>query len=215
MPRRSSDFAAGPCPTREDAEDATVEISHEAARKTRAVRSGRPFSRAGSAVRRANHCWDMLRRAPQVASDLETGDDAWPRCRSSSLPTWGSFHGSSRSRPPGKLRAALAQRCSRERAWFLTLRYYADFNYDEIAEALRLLPRSGGRHALRYAPSTAPRDREPQPAAPHPTTGERRWRFTSMRPNACCGISMVRPRQLARRRALRSYCRLRRLPGTA
>ena len=54
----------------------------------------------------------------------------------------------------------------------LTLRYYADFNYDEIAEALSL-PREAVGVALLRARHQLRRVLELQPAAPHPTTGER------------------------------------------
>jgi RNA polymerase sigma factor (sigma-70 family) len=68
------------------------------------------------------------------------------------------------------LRAALAQLPPRARM-VLTLRYYADFNYDEIAETLRLRRDAVGitllraRHQLRRILT--------QPAAPHSTTGDR------------------------------------------
>ena len=105
MPRRSSGFAAGPCRRSEDAEDATVEIFMKVREKLGQYDPERPFSSWLYKVA-ANHCWDMLRRR-HTRQDLET-ERRGERCRSN-LPTPGSSRDSSRSRPTGELRAALAQ----------------------------------------------------------------------------------------------------------
>jgi RNA polymerase sigma-70 factor (ECF subfamily) len=70
----------------------------------------------------------------------------------------------------GGLRAGLAQLPPRARM-VLTLRYFADFNYDEIAEALSL-PRAAVGVALLRARQQLRRVLT-QPAAPHFTAGER------------------------------------------
>jgi RNA polymerase sigma-70 factor (ECF subfamily) len=159
-------FCRRALPTREDAEDATVEIFMKLREKLGQYDPGRPFSSWLYKVA-ANHCWDTLRRR-HTRQELETGDVATLPLKSSDP---GQLSRLIEEQTAGKLRAALAQLPPRARM-VLTLRYYADFNYDEIAEALRLSREAVGvtllraRHQLR-------RVLEPQPAAPHLTTGER------------------------------------------
>ena len=161
-------FCRRALPTREDAEDATVEIFMKLREKLGQYDPERPFSSWLYKVA-ANHCWDTLRRR-HTRQDLETGTDALEN-----LPLESSDPGQlSRlieEQTAGNLRAALAQLSLRARM-VLTLRYYADFNYDEIAEALRL-PREAVGVALLRARHQLRRVLEPRPAAPHSTTGER------------------------------------------
>jgi len=158
-------FCRRAMPTHEDAEDATVEIFMKLREKLGQYDPARPFSSWLYKVA-ANHCWDMLRRR-HTRQDLETGDVE-------SLPLASSDPGQLarliEEQSAGGLRAALAQLPPRARM-VLTLRYYADFNYDEIADALRLRRDAVGvallraRHQLRHILT--------QPAAPHPATGDR------------------------------------------
>ena len=152
-------------PTREDAEDATAEIFMKLREKLGQYDPERPFSSWLYKVA-ANHCWDMLRRR-HTRQDLET-DDVENLPLESSDP--GQVSRLIEEQTAGGLRAALAQLPPRARM-VLTLRYYADFNYDEIAEALSLRRDAVGvtllraRHQLRRVLTP--------PAAPHSTTGDR------------------------------------------
>jgi RNA polymerase sigma-70 factor, ECF subfamily len=157
-------FCRRALPTHEDAEDATVEIFMKLRQKLGQYDSGRPFSSWLYKVA-ANHCWDTLRRR-HTRQDLETGDVEDLPIASSDP---GQLSRLIEEQNTGGLRAALAQLPPRARM-VLTLRYYSDFNYDEIAEALKL-PRAAvgvallrARHQLRRILT--------QPAAPHLTTGE-------------------------------------------
>jgi RNA polymerase sigma factor (sigma-70 family) len=151
--------------THEDAEDATVEIFMKLREKLGQYDPARPFSIWLYKVA-ANHCWDMLRRR-HTRQDLET-DDVENLPIASSDP--GQLSQLIEAQDAGGLRAALAQLPPRARM-VLTLRYYADLSYDEIAEALRLRRDAVGvallraRHQLRRILT--------QPAAPHTTTGDR------------------------------------------
>ncbi len=158
-------FCRRALPTREDAEDATVEIFMKLREKLGQYDPGRPFSSWLYKVA-ANHCWDLLRRR-HTRQDLETGDVATLPLESSDP---GQLSRLIEEQTAGKLRAALAQLPPRARM-VLTLRYYADFNYDEIAEALRL-PREAVGVTLLRARHQLRRVLETQPAAAHPTTGE-------------------------------------------
>jgi len=159
-------FCRRALPTHEDAEDTTIEIFMKLREKLGQYDPERSFSSWLYKVA-ANHCWDMLRRR-HSRQDLETEDDV------ENLPLESSDSGQlSRlieEQSASGLRAALAQLPPRARL-VLTLRYYADFNYDEIAEALRLRRDAVGvtllraRHQLRRILT--------QPPAPHPTTGDR------------------------------------------
>jgi RNA polymerase sigma-70 factor (ECF subfamily) len=118
--------------TREDAEDATVEIFMKLREKLGQYDPERPFSSWLYKVA-ANHCWDTLRRR-HTRQDLETnGVENLPLA--SCEP--GQLSRLIEEQSAGGLRAALTQLPPRARM-VLTLRYYADFNYDEIAEALTL-----------------------------------------------------------------------------
>src|SRR5271170_6406944 len=64
-------FCRRAMPTREDAEDATMDIFIKVRQKLSQYDSTRPFSAWLYAVA-ANHCWDLLRRR-KVRQDRETG----------------------------------------------------------------------------------------------------------------------------------------------
>jgi RNA polymerase sigma-70 factor, ECF subfamily len=158
-------FCRRALPSREDAEDATVEIFMKLREKLGQYDPERPFSSWLYKVA-ANHCWDTLRRR-HTRQDLETSDVATLPLESCDP---GQLSRLIEEQTAGKLRAALAQLPPRARM-VLTLRYYADFNYDEIAEAVHL-PREAVGVALLRARHQLRRVLEMQPAAPQPTTGE-------------------------------------------
>jgi len=65
-------FCRRALPTREDAEDATMEIFMKIRDKLNQYDASRPFSAWLYRVA-ANHCWDMLRRR-KIRQDKETDD---------------------------------------------------------------------------------------------------------------------------------------------
>jgi len=65
-------FCRRAMPTREDAEDATMDIFIKVRQKLSQYDSSRPFS-AWLYTVAANHCWDLLRRR-KIRQDLETGE---------------------------------------------------------------------------------------------------------------------------------------------
>ncbi|HEV2287923.1 MAG TPA: sigma-70 family RNA polymerase sigma factor [Candidatus Acidoferrales bacterium] len=123
-------FCRRAMPSREDAEDATSEVFIKVRSKLDQYDASRPFTAWLYRVA-ANHCWDMLRRR-RVRQDLETGDVE-------SMPL--------EHPDPGQLEQLLAEK-SREEVrkaldilpdrtrMALTLRYFSDMSYDEIAETL-------------------------------------------------------------------------------
>ena len=117
-------------PSREDAEDATSEVFLKVRNKLDQYDPSRPFNAWLYRVA-ANECWDLLRRR-RVRQDLEIGDIE-------SMPLEHSDPGqlerliSEKSRED--VRKALEQLPGRARM-ALTLRYYSEMNYDEIAETL-------------------------------------------------------------------------------
>ena len=123
-------FCRRAMPSREDAEDATSEVFIKVRGKLEQYDASRPFNAWLYRVA-ANHCWDMLRRR-RVRQDLETGDVE-------SMPL--------EHPDPGQLEQLLVQK-SREEVrkaldvlpdrtrMALTLRYFSDMSYDEIAETL-------------------------------------------------------------------------------
>lgn len=123
-------FCRRAMPSREDAEDATSEVFLKVRSKLDQYDSSRPFNAWLYRVA-ANQCWDLLRRR-RVRQDLETGDIE-------SMPLEHADPGqlerliSEKSRED--VRKALEQLPSRARM-ALTLRYYSEMNYDEIAETL-------------------------------------------------------------------------------
>jgi RNA polymerase sigma-70 factor (ECF subfamily) len=117
-------------PTREDAEDATTEIFMKVRDKIGQYDASRPFTAWLYKVA-ANHCWDTLRRR-RVRQDLETGDiETLPL----EHPDPSQLEKIVIERSNQDMRGALAQLPPRARM-ALTLRYYAEMSYDEIAESL-------------------------------------------------------------------------------
>jgi RNA polymerase sigma factor (sigma-70 family) len=144
-------FCRRAMPSREDAEDATSEVFLKVRSKLDQYDASRPFNAWLYRVA-ANHCWDLLRRR-RVRQDLETGEiETLPL----EHPDPGQLEQLITKKTREDVRSALEQLPSRARM-ALTLRYYSDMSYDEIAETLGvrrgfvgvLLLRA--RHQLRQA----------------------------------------------------------------
>jgi RNA polymerase sigma-70 factor, ECF subfamily len=123
-------FCRRALPTREDAEDATMEIFVKLREKIGQYDPGRPFQAWLYKVA-ANHCWDLLRRR-RIRQDLETeGVEEMPleHPDPSQLEKLLSEHTSQ------EVRNALHKLPARSRM-ALVLRYYSDMTYDEIADSL-------------------------------------------------------------------------------
>jgi RNA polymerase sigma-70 factor (ECF subfamily) len=117
-------------PTREDAEDATMEIFLKLRDKLNQYEPDRPFSAWLYRVA-ANHCWDQLRRR-KLRQDRETDDvDEVPLQH----PDPGQLEQLLTERSGEEVRQALRTLPARARM-ALVLRYYADMDYNEIADAL-------------------------------------------------------------------------------
>ncbi len=117
-------------PSREDAEDATMEIFLKVREKLNQYDPSRPFS-AWLYKMATNHCWDLLRRR-RVRQDLETGEvENLPL----EHPDPSQLERLVDERTSQEVRAALVTLPARSRM-ALVLRYYSDMSYDEIAEAL-------------------------------------------------------------------------------
>jgi len=138
-------------PTREDAEDAAMDIMVKLRGKLGQYDPSRPFTAWLYRVA-ANHCWDLLRRR-KVRQDLETEDVAEVPLEH---PDPGQLDQMISQQSGQQVRTALERLPNRARL-ALVLRYYADMNYDEIAEALGVRRAFVGvvllraRHALREA----------------------------------------------------------------
>jgi len=116
--------------TREDAEDATMDIFIKVRQKLSQFDSSRPFS-AWLYTVAANHCWDLLRRR-KGRQDLETGEiENMPL----EHPDPGQLEQLIEKSSSQEVRRALDQLPSRARM-ALVLRYYADMSYDDVAETL-------------------------------------------------------------------------------
>jgi RNA polymerase sigma-70 factor (ECF subfamily) len=116
--------------TREDAEDATMEIFVKVRERLGQYDESRPF-RAWLYAVAANHCWDTLRRR-RVRQDLESGEvENLPL----EHPDPGQLEQLLSERTRQQVRAALEELPARARL-ALVLRYYAEMSYDEIAETL-------------------------------------------------------------------------------
>ena len=144
-------FCRRALPTREDAEDATTEIFVKVRQKLGMYDASRPFTAWLYKVA-SNHCWDTLRRR-RIRQDLETGEvETMPleHPEPSQLERLQIEHTSK------EVRAALAKLPDRARM-ALVLRYFAEMNYDEIAETLGVRRAFVGvlllraRHSLREA----------------------------------------------------------------
>ncbi|HYL61103.1 MAG TPA: sigma-70 family RNA polymerase sigma factor [Candidatus Methylomirabilis sp.] len=123
-------FCRRALPTREDAEDATMEIFMKLREKLSQYDETRSFSAWLYRVA-ANHCWDILRRR-KVRQDKETGDvDEMPL----EHPDPNQLDRLIEQRTSEEVRQALDKLGPRARM-ALVLRYYSDMSYDEIADAL-------------------------------------------------------------------------------
>lgn len=119
-------------PTREDAEDATMDIFLKIKGRLGQYDTARPFSAWLYKVA-SNHCWDLLRRR-HIRQDLETGEvETLPLKH----PDPGQLDQLLTAQNSKRVRDALHQLPARARM-VLVLRYYADLSYDEIADALGL-----------------------------------------------------------------------------
>jgi RNA polymerase sigma-70 factor (ECF subfamily) len=136
-------FCRRALPTREDAEDATMEIFVKVREKLGQYDSQRPFGAWLYKVA-ANHCWDTLRRR-RVRQDRETADvDELPIASADP----GQLAQVVEQQTSAEVRAALDDLPPRARV-VLVLRYYADMSYEEIAAVLHLDPERIGVVLLR------------------------------------------------------------------
>jgi RNA polymerase sigma factor (sigma-70 family) len=144
-------FCRRAMPTREDAEDATMEIFMKLQDKLSQYDQGRSFTAWLYRVA-ANHCWDMLRRR-KVRQGKETEDvDEMPL----EAPEPNQLEKLIEERTSEEVRKALDKLGVRARM-ALVMRYYSDMSYDEIADALGVRRAFVGvvllraRHELRQA----------------------------------------------------------------
>ena len=144
-------FCRRALPTREDAEDATMEIFMKIRDKLNQYDATRPFTAWLYRVA-ANHCWDMLRRR-KIRQDKETDDlETVPLAH----PDPSQLDQLIERRTSEEVRQALDKLGARARM-ALVLRYYSDMSYDEIADALGVRRAFVGvvllraRHELRSA----------------------------------------------------------------
>jgi RNA polymerase sigma-70 factor (ECF subfamily) len=114
-------------PTTEDAEDATTEIFMKAQLKLNHYDPGRPFKPWIYRVA-ANHCWDVLRsrRGRQHVDDGEIDVKSQTPDPLETLLSQETYD---------EVRGALAQLDDRGRL-AVSLRYFAELSYEEIAEIL-------------------------------------------------------------------------------
>jgi RNA polymerase sigma-70 factor (ECF subfamily) len=138
-------------PTREDAEDATMEIFMKLKGKLGQYDMTRSFTAWLYKVA-ANHCWDSLRRR-KIRQDKETDDlENVPL----EHPDPSQLEQLIEQRTSEEVRKALEKLGARARM-ALVMRYYSDMSYDEIADALGVRRAFVGvvllraRHELRQA----------------------------------------------------------------
>jgi len=144
-------FCRRAMPTREDAEDATMEIFMKLRDKLIQYDQNRSFSAWLYRVA-ANHCWDMLRRRKaRHDKDTENIDDL-----PLEAPEPNQLEKLIEERTSEEVRKALDKLGARARM-ALVMRYYSDMSYDEIADALGVRRPFVGvvllraRHELRQA----------------------------------------------------------------
>ena len=144
-------FCRRALPTREDAEDATMEVFMKLRGKLNQYDETRSFS-AWLYKIAANHCWDILRRR-RIRQDKETEDvESVPL----EHPDPSQLELLIEQRTSEEVRKALAKMSGRARM-ALVMRYYSDMSYDEIADALGVRRAFVGvvllraRHELRQA----------------------------------------------------------------
>jgi RNA polymerase sigma-70 factor (ECF subfamily) len=144
-------FCRRAMPTREDAEDATMEIFMKLRDKLAQYDQSRSFTAWLYKVS-ANHCWDMLRRR-RVRQDKETEDVTELPLEA---PEPNQLEKLIEERTSEEVRRALDKLGLRARM-ALVMRYYSDMSYDEIADALGVRRAFVGvvllraRHELRQA----------------------------------------------------------------
>jgi RNA polymerase sigma-70 factor, ECF subfamily len=144
-------FCRRAMPTREDAEDATMEIFMKLRDKLAQYDQSRSFTAWLYKVS-ANHCWDMLRRR-RVRQDKETEDVTEIPLEA---PEPNQLEKLIEERTSEEVRRALDKLGLRARM-ALVMRYYSDMSYDEIADALGVRRPFVGvvllraRHELRQA----------------------------------------------------------------
>src|SRR5262250_1196818 len=144
-------FCRRAMPTREDAEDATMEIFMKLRGKLSQYDTTRSFTAWLYKVA-ANHCWDILRRR-KIRQDKETEDvESIPL----EHPEPSQLEKLIEQRSGEEVRKALDKMGARARM-ALVMRYYSDMSYDEIADALGVRRAFVGvvllraRHELRQA----------------------------------------------------------------
>src|SRR5215475_10733610 len=144
-------FCRRAMPTREDAEDATMEIFMKLHGKLNQYDTTRSFTAWLYKVA-ANHCWDILRRR-KIRQDKETEDvESIPL----EHPEPSQLEKLIEQRSSEEVRKALEKMGARARM-ALVMRYYSDMSYDEIADALGVRRAFVGvvllraRHELRHA----------------------------------------------------------------
>ena len=144
-------FCRRAMPTREDAEDATMEIFMKLRDKLVQYDPSRSFAAWLYRVA-ANHCWDMLRRR-KARHDKDTQDiEDLPL----EAPEPNQLEKLIEERTGEEVRKALDKLGARARM-ALVMRYYSDMSYDEIADALGVRRPFVGvvllraRHELRQA----------------------------------------------------------------
>src|SRR5215470_9695278 len=144
-------FCRRAMPTREDAEDATMEIFMKLKGKLSQYDTTRSFSAWLYKVA-ANHCWDILRRR-KIRQDKETDDvESVPL----EHPEPSQLEKLIEQRSSEEVRKALEKMGARARM-ALVMRYYSDMSYDEIADSLGVRRAFVGvvllraRHELRQA----------------------------------------------------------------
>jgi RNA polymerase sigma-70 factor, ECF subfamily len=144
-------FCRRALPTREDAEDATMEIFMKLKDKLVQYDQSRSFTAWLYKVA-ANHCWDMLRRR-KTRQDKETEDlENVPL----EHPDPNQLDKLIEQRTGEEVRRALSKLGARARM-ALVMRYYSDMSYDEIADELGVRRAFVGvvllraRHELRQA----------------------------------------------------------------
>ena len=148
-------FCRRALPSREDAEDATMEIFMKLHGKLNQYDPSRSFTAWLYKVA-ANHCWDTLRRR-KVRQDKETEDvDTLPL----EHPDPSQLEKLIEQKTSEEVRHAMSKLGSRARM-ALVMRYYSDMSYDEIADELGVRRAFVGvvllraRHELRKALETS------------------------------------------------------------
>jgi RNA polymerase sigma-70 factor (ECF subfamily) len=144
-------FCRRAMPTREDAEDATMEIFMKLRDKLVQYDASRSFT-AWLYKIAANHCWDMLRRRKaRHDKDMDDIDEVPLEC-----PEPNQLEKLIEERTGEEVRKALDKLGMRARM-ALVMRYYSDMSYEEIADALGVRRQFVGvvllraRHELRQA----------------------------------------------------------------